>query len=168
MLVQQTHDGNVTRRRNIEQSGYHLQNQQEEIVFTESPKDENSDSTLGHMSPLESSPDRYSSPPPSPQWLMETPPKRNMQHWLNQSPFGPIQNKTEVRRSPRLSRYEVHTSSLAKSPQMKTPRKNSRTLEKRKIGQVTDIELSIETPMKTPHKDNKTQEKCKLGPITDP
>ncbi|XP_069676503.1 N-acetyltransferase ESCO2 [Periplaneta americana] len=137
------------------------------IVFTESPKDENSDSTLGHMSPLESSPDRYSSPPPSPQWLMETPPKRNMQHWLNQSPFGPIQNKTEVRRSPRLSRYEVHTSSLAKSPQMKTPRKNSRTLEKRKIGQVTDIELSIETPMKTPHKDNKTQEKCKLGPITD-
>ncbi|KAJ9593209.1 hypothetical protein L9F63_015254 [Diploptera punctata] len=45
------------------------------IIFSGSPTDEgNSDDTLGHMSPLmsSSSPDRYSSPPPSPQWLTES------------------------------------------------------------------------------------------------
>jgi hypothetical protein len=91
------------------------------IVFTRSPLDENSDDTLGHMSPLSmSSPDRYSSAPPSPQWLVETPPKKCM---LNQSPLGPVHRKTG---------------------------KDSQGQNERKIDPVTNMELVEESPMKGP------------------
>jgi hypothetical protein len=91
------------------------------ILFTRSPSNENSDDSLGHMSPLSmSSPDRYSSPPPSPQWLVETPPRKCM---LNQSPLGPVHKKTE---------------------------KDSQGQDERKIGPVTDMELVEESPTKGP------------------
>lgn len=120
------------------------------ILFSRSPEDEGSDDTLGHMSPLSSSsPDRYSSPPPSPQWLLETPPRKCEQHWLRQSPFGPIKKKTETRKSPRLFRYNFHASSLQKLPLDKI-QEDSHGQDEIKIGAVTDMELVEESPAKGP------------------
>jgi hypothetical protein len=117
------------------------------ILFTRSPSDENSDATLGHMSPLSSSsPDRYSSPPPSPQWLVETPPRKCM---LNQSPLGPVQRKTESRKSPRLFCFDLHASSVQKLPPNKTLQ-NSRGKDERKMDLITNMELVEESPMKDP------------------
>lgn len=117
------------------------------ILFTRSPSDENSDGTLGHMSPLNSSsPDRYSSPPPSPQWLVETPPRKCV---LNQSPLGPIQRKTESPKSPRIFCFGLHASSVQKLPPNKT-RGDSRGQDERSMYPVTDVELVEESPMKGP------------------
>jgi len=77
------------------------------ILFSGSPAVESGDESLGHMSPLSSSsPDRYSSPPPSPQWLLETPPGKCV---ASQSPIGPIQRQTESPKS-RLCPFDLYTS----------------------------------------------------------
>nr|CAD7455926.1 unnamed protein product [Timema tahoe] len=50
-------------------------------LFPKSPNAESSDGSLGHMSPLPSSPDRYSSAPHTPQnWMLETPPRVMSDH----------------------------------------------------------------------------------------
>jgi len=117
------------------------------ILFSGSPAVESGDESLGHMSPLSSSsPDRYSSPPPSPQWLLETPPKKCV---ASQSPIGPIQRQTESPKS-RLCLFDLYTSSVQKLPLNKT--QDSRGLHKGKIRPVTNMELVEESPMKDPIK----------------
>ncbi|CAG2055489.1 unnamed protein product [Timema podura] len=50
-------------------------------LFPKSPNAESSDGSLGHMSPLPSSPDHYSSAPHTPQnWMLETPPRIMSDH----------------------------------------------------------------------------------------
>lgn len=116
------------------------------ILFTGSPAFESGDESLGHMSPLSSSPDRYSSPPPSPQWLSETPPRKCV---ASQSPIGPFQRQTESPRS-RLCLFDLYASSVQKLPLNKT--QDSRGQHKGKMGPVTDMELVEESPMKGPMK----------------
>jgi hypothetical protein len=114
------------------------------ILFTRSSSDENSDDTLGHMSLLSSSsPDRYSSPPPSPQWLVETPPRKSI---LNQSPLGPTHKKIESRKSPRVYSFDLDATSMQKFPPNKT--QDSQGHDERKTGEVTNMELVEESPMK--------------------
>jgi len=133
------------------------------ILFTGSPEDVDSDGTLGHMSPLSSSPDRYSSPPPSPQWLTETPPRKGEQHWLSQSPFGPIQRKTEASKS-RLFHYNFHAPSVQRLPVNETTQEDSRIQVERNMCSVNDMELIEESPVKEPSNSGLTTPfKCLAG-----
>jgi hypothetical protein len=117
------------------------------ILFSGSPAVESGDESLGHMSPLSSSsPDRYSSPPPSPEWLLETPLRNSV---ASQSPIGPIQRQTESPKS-RLRLFNFYASSVQKSPLNKT--QDSRGQHKGKMRPVTNLELIEESPMKGPIK----------------
>jgi len=108
------------------------------ILFSGSPAVESGDESLGHMSPLcSSSPDRYSSPPPSPQWLLETPPRK--------SPIGPIQRQTESPKS-RLGLFDLYVSSVQKLSVNKT--QDSRGQHKGNMRPVTNMELVEESPIK--------------------
>lgn len=125
-----------------------LKSARKRILFSGSPEDVGSDGTLGHMSPLSSSsPDRYSSPPPSPQWLLETPPRKCQKHSPRESPFGPIK-KTETRRSPRLFHYDFHASQLQKLPPVDETQEDNRGKDDIKTDAVTDMELVEESPAK--------------------
>jgi len=115
------------------------------ILFSGSPAVESGDESLGHMSPLSSSsPDRYSSPPPSPQWLSETTPRKCV---ASQSPIGPIQRQTESPKS-RLSLFDLYVSSVQKLSLNKT--QDSRGQHKGNMRPVTNMELVGESPMKGP------------------
>jgi hypothetical protein len=115
------------------------------ILFSGSPADESDDETLGHMSPLSSSsPDRYSSPPPSPQWLLETPPSKRVG---SQSPIGTVQRKTGSPKS-RLCLFDLYGPSVQKLPLSKT--QDSRAQHKGKMDPVTNMERVEESPMKGP------------------
>ena len=117
------------------------------ILFSGSPAVESGDESLGHMSPLSSSsPDRYSSPPPSPQWLVESPPRKCV---ASQSPIGPIQRRTESPKS-KLCLFDLYASSVQKLPLNKT--QDSRGQHKGKMRPVTNMELVEESPMKGPIK----------------
>lgn len=117
------------------------------ILFKRSPSDENSDGSLGHLTPLNSSsPDRYSSPPPSPQWLVETPPRKCE---FSRSPLGPVQRNAESRKSPRIFCVDLHASSVQKLPPNET-QEDSRGQNERTMDPVTDVELIKESPMKGP------------------
>jgi len=117
------------------------------ILFSGSPTVESGDESLGHISPLSSSsPDRYSSPPPSPQWLLETPPRKCV---ASRSPIGPIQRQTE---SPKykLDLFDLYASSVQKLSLNKT--QDSRGQHKGNMRPVTNMELVEESPMKGPTK----------------
>jgi hypothetical protein len=115
------------------------------ILFSGSPAVESGDESLGHMSPLSSSsPDRYSSPPPSPQWLSETPPRKCV---ASQSSIDPVQRQTESQKS-RLCLFDLYASSVQKLSLNKA--QDSRGQHKGKMGPVTDMELVEESPVKGP------------------
>jgi hypothetical protein len=116
------------------------------ILFSGSPTVESGDESLGHITPLSSSPDRYSSPPPSPQWLLETPPRKCV---TSQPPISPVLRQTESPKSG-LCLFDLYASSLQKLPLNKT--QDSRGQRKGKMGPVTNTELVEESPMKGPIK----------------
>ena len=100
------------------------------ILFSKTPPEEcSSDSTLGHISPLSSSPDRYSSPPPSPQWLTDTPPTKLIPRYLNK-----IEKSNSGNR-------EYSTPSVLRPLQLvATPRK--------KVIKSIEMEIIEESPLK--------------------
>nr|CAD7433492.1 unnamed protein product [Timema monikensis] len=82
-------------------------------LFPKSPTAESSDGSLGHMSPLPSSPDRYSSAPHTPQnWMLETPPRGMSDH-------SPVQGRCFDSLRFRLS-HSKSTFSPRRSPRRQT------------------------------------------------